>query len=92
MTPYSLADDLEDTALRDETYGPRRVQPRSAVTPPSFVYRMTLSGDGREYSLAEYYAHGGGGLPLDMREARQLVSIAARAGDERAIKRLAELR
>ena len=54
-----------------------------------------LSADGDPdvaYFLGEYYAHGGGGLPLDMREARRLFSIAARAGDERAIKRLAELR
>lgn len=54
-----------------------------------------LSADGDPdvaYFLGEYYAHGGGGLPLDMREARRLFSISARAGDERAIKRLAELK
>jgi tetratricopeptide (TPR) repeat protein len=43
------------------------------------------------YFLGEYYAHGEGGVPLDLREARRLFSIAARAGDQRAIKRLAEM-
>jgi TPR repeat protein len=40
------------------------------------------------YFLGEYYAHGEGGLSKDLREARRLFSIAARAGDERAAKRL----
>jgi uncharacterized membrane protein YjgN (DUF898 family) len=49
MPPHSLADDLEDSALREELYGPRRVQSQSVESPPAFVYRMTFSGDGREY-------------------------------------------
>ena len=58
----------------------------------AILQRLAPEGDPYvAYFLGEYYAHGGGGLPLDMREARRLFSIAARAGDERAIKRLAEL-
>ena len=41
------------------------------------------------YTLGEYYARGEGGLQRNMTEARRLFGIAARGGDERAIKRLA---
>ena len=41
------------------------------------------------YALGEYYARGEGGLQRNMTEARRLFGIAARGGDERAIKRLA---
>jgi tetratricopeptide (TPR) repeat protein len=40
------------------------------------------------YLLGEYYLTGQGGLARDAAEARRLFEIAARGGDERAIKRL----
>lgn len=43
------------------------------------------------YLLGECYAAGLGGLPKDTVEARRLLSVAARQGDERAAKRLEAL-
>jgi len=43
------------------------------------------------YLLGEYYATGEGGLSLDTAQARRLLGLAARAGDERATKRLQTL-
>lgn len=40
------------------------------------------------YLLGEYYAAGEGGLPHDISEARRLMGIAARAGNESARRRL----
>ena len=44
------------------------------------------------YFLGEYYARGEGGLTQDLVEARRLFGIAARGGDERAIRRLEALK
>lgn len=49
MQPYSLADDLEDSPLRDELYGPRPAVPIVAIAPPAYLYRMAFTGTGREY-------------------------------------------
>lgn len=40
------------------------------------------------YFLGEYYLRGEGGLKSDAAEARRLFGVAARGGDERAIRRL----
>jgi len=43
------------------------------------------------FMLGDYYATGQGGVKRDPREARRLLTIAASAGDERAVERLKKL-
>jgi tetratricopeptide (TPR) repeat protein len=56
----------------------------------AILQRLALEGSPDvAYTLGEYYARGEGGLQRNITEARRLFGIAARGGDERAIKRLA---
>lgn len=58
----------------------------------AILKQLSVGGDSDvAYFLGEYYARGEGGLPLDLHEAKRLFSIAARAGDQRAIDRLAKM-
>ena len=49
MSARSLANELEEGPLREELFGPKAAVPERIEVPSAYGYRMSFTGDGREY-------------------------------------------
>ena len=49
MSARSLAHELEEGPLREEMFGPKAAKSERIELPSAYAYRMSFTGDGREY-------------------------------------------